>query len=241
MRIPLSCMQCFQETGQPDFTLYPAELQDSGLYRLVCKNRHETFTCVQEQKFEVLFELALNAIVDGYYREAVASFSSSLERFYEFYLRVMCVKRGLDDTKIERAWKAVSKQSERQFGAYAFTYLLENGTVAPILPEHKVAFRNEIIHKGRIPSREEAIAYGEDVLLVISPILGHLKKTDHEHVGKVVLKHITNTRQKIEGTPHVSFMSIATTVSIARGHTEPQQNVVDSLARLSDFRRRAGW
>lgn len=241
MRIPLSCMQCSKETGQPDSTCYPAELQDSGLYRLVCKNRHETFICLQEQKFEVLFELALNAIVDGYYREAVASFSSSLERFYEFYLRVMCVKRGLDDARVERAWKAVSKQSERQFGAYAFTYLLETGTVAPTLPEQKVAFRNEVIHKGRIPLRSEAVTYGENVLQVISPILDHLKKTDHEHVGKVVWTHITNTRQKIEGAPRVAFLSIATTVSVASTHAEPQLNVVDSLARLSKVRRMVGW
>lgn len=240
MRIPLYCMQCSKETGHPS-TCYPAELQDSGLYRLVCKHRHETFICLQEQKFEVLFELALNAIVDGYYREAVASFSSSLERFYEFYLRVMCVKRGLDDATVERAWKAISKQSERQFGAYAFTYLIETGTLAPTLPEQKVAFRNEVIHKGRIPSRDEAVTYGEDVLQVISPILDHLKKTDHEHVGRVVGKHITNTRQKLEGAPRVSFLSIATTVCIAGNPSEPQLNVVDSLARLSVVRRMGGW
>lgn len=234
-------MKCFQDTGRPDFTRYPAELQDGGMYRLVCKNGHETFTCVQEQKFEVLFELALNAIVDGYYREAVASFSSSLERFYEFYLRVMCSKRGLDDATMADAWKAVSRQSERQFGAYAFTYLLENGTVAAVLPEQKVAFRNDVIHKGRIPSRDEAISYGEDVLHVISPILNLLKKNDHEHVGKVVLKHISNTRQKIACTPHISFMSIGTTVSIAQPHSDPQPDVVGSVARLRGFRKMAGW
>lgn len=241
MRITIFCMQCFQERGRPDSTAYPAELQDNGLYQMVCKNGHETFTCVQEQKFEVLFELALNAIVDGYYREAVASFSSSLERFYEFYLQVMCVKRGLDDKTIERAWRAVSKQSERQLGAYAFTYLLENGDVAPILPENRVAFRNDVIHKGKVPSRDEAIVYGESVLQVISPILEHLKKTDEGHVRQVVQKHITNTRQGIEGTPHVAFMSIPTTISITRPHTEPQQNVEVSLTRLRNFRRRTGW
>lgn len=241
MRIPLTCMQCFKEAGRPDSTLYPAELQDTGLYRLDCNHGHENFICVQEQKFEVLFELALNAIVDGYYREAVASFLSSLERFYEFYLRVMFAKRGLDDATAERAWKAVSKQSERQFGAYALTYLLETGTVAPVLPEQKIAFRNDVIHKGRIPSRDEAITFGEDVLRVISPILDHLVKIDSEHVNRVVWRHIESTRQKIEGTPHVSFLSISTTVSIVGSRTHPQPRVADSLARLTSFRRAAGW
>jgi len=241
MRIPLSCMQCFKERGQPDDVLYPAELQDSGLYRLVCRTGHETFTCVQEQKFEVLFELALNAIVDGYYREAVASFSSSLERFYEFYVRVLCVKRGLDEATVASAWKPIAKQSERQFGVYVFTYLLENGSVAAQLPEAQVAFRNEVIHNGKIPSRDEAVKYGQAVLHVIAPILDVLKKDEDEHVGKVVLAHIQRTRQQVDGAPNISFMSIATTVSIARAHTEPQPDVVASITRLSERRHRSGW
>jgi hypothetical protein len=166
-------MQCL---GQPDHFLYPAELQDSGLYQLICRNGHNTFICVQEQKFEVLFELALNAIIDGYYREAIVSFSSCLERFYEFYLRVMCVKSELDKSIVNSAWKIISKQSERQFGAYTFVYLIKNKSHAPILSQENVTFRNDVIHKGKIPSRNEAIKYGEDILQIISPILSELKK-----------------------------------------------------------------
>jgi hypothetical protein len=34
----------------------------------------------------VLFDIGANAVVDGYYREAITSFSASLERFYEYFL-----------------------------------------------------------------------------------------------------------------------------------------------------------
>jgi hypothetical protein len=118
MRIPLYCMQCFQEQGKPDDVFYPAELQDNGLYWLKCRAGHETVTCLQEQKFEVLYDLAANAILDGYYREAVVSFTSALERFYEFYIQVMAIKRNVPEKEFEEAWKRVAAQSERQYGAY---------------------------------------------------------------------------------------------------------------------------
>jgi hypothetical protein len=234
-------MQCVEEHGHADDPVYPAEPQDNGLYRLVCRAGHETVTCVQEQKFEVLFDLALNAVIDGYYREAVASFTSSLERFYEFYIRVLCAKRGLDEATVGGAWKSVANQSERQLGAYLFAYLLENGLVAPQLPKSKVEFRNDVIHKGKIPSRDEALGYGQAVLEMIAPVLAALKKNDGEHVGTVVKQHIFSTHRKIKGQAKVSFMTISTTISAAIARPEHQWNLVDSIARIAERRRRSGW
>jgi hypothetical protein len=54
-------------------------------------------------KFEVLFDLAANAIVDGYYREAIASFAASLERFFEFFVHVACLKQGVEEDVFEKA------------------------------------------------------------------------------------------------------------------------------------------
>ncbi len=241
MRIPLTCMQCFRERGQPDDFVYPAELQDNGLYRMKCRSGHDTVTCVQEQKFEVLFELALNAIVDGYYREAVASFTSALERFYEFYIQVLCVKRGLPEVTFSDAWKKVARQSERQFGAYLFAHVLETASAPPLLTEALITFRNDVIHKGKIPSRDEALRFGQAVLEVVTPILGVLKRDEAIHVGAVVNQHIRRTMQQIEGTPHVSFMSISTTVSIVNAETGKQNTVADSVAHIAARRALAGW
>jgi hypothetical protein len=114
MRIYLTCMKCMSE-GVPPTEFVAAELENSGLYRMVCTNRnHETVTCLQAQKFEVLFELATHAIVDGYYRDAVSSFTSSLERFFEFCVELFCYKHGVNEMDLENAWKHVSSQSERQ-------------------------------------------------------------------------------------------------------------------------------
>lgn len=55
-----------------------------------CSHGHKTTTIVQNPKYEILFDIGANAIVDGYYREAVSSFTSSLERFYEYSIKILC-------------------------------------------------------------------------------------------------------------------------------------------------------
>lgn len=241
MRIPLSCMQCLQEQGKPDDYVYPAELQDNGLYWLKCRVGHETVTCLQEQKFEVLYDLAANAILDGYYREAVVSFTSALERFYEFYIQVILSKQNVPEDQFNEAWKRVAAQSERQYGAYVFLYTAENGMPPPRLSNANVSFRNDVIHKGKIPSKEESLLYGEAVLEVIEPILSAVKEKESKHVGEVVRRHVQRMHEQIKGGARISFMTAPTTISISRAVTEPKTRLHDTLSRLAERRRRAGW
>lgn len=63
------------------------EVRDENHYALTCPKGHRNVVVLQQQKFEVLFEIGAHAIEDGYYREAVSSFTASLERFYEFFVR----------------------------------------------------------------------------------------------------------------------------------------------------------
>jgi hypothetical protein len=119
--------------------------------------------------------------------------------------------------------------------------LLESRALAPPLTETQSGFRNDVIHKGQIRSREEALAHGQAVLDVIAPVLDALKQNDAAHVNTIVQRHVERTRRQIDETPYVSFLSIATTVSIARAHTEPQANVAESVARLRERRALIGW
>lgn len=238
MRIYLSCMQCLKERNKPDDAIYLAELQDSGLYWMRCRAGHETVTCLQEQKFEILYELAANAILDGYYRDAVVSFTSSLERFYEFYIHVMCIKRGVLEERFLEAWDRVAVQSERQLGAYIFIYALENGQRPELLNNKMVTFRNEVIHRGKIPTKQEAIEYGQAVLGLIVPVLSDLKAKDSKYVSVAVHLHVKKTHKQIKGKPDVSFMSVPTIISISRAVTEPQPSLEDALIRLAKRRKR---
>jgi hypothetical protein len=206
-----------------------------------CRSRHETVTCLQEQKFELMFDLGANAIVDGYYREAVSSFTSGLERFYEFYVQVLCEKADVPEEAFDATWRTVAAQSERQLGAFAFLSLIEKKAPPQLLPAAKSKFRNDVIHKGKIPSRQGAVDYGQEVLDLETPVLRELKIQYPEQVGRIVGRHVSATRKQIAGAPHVSFMSIGTTISISRANSEPQPTLQDKLLELERKRRTSRW
>jgi len=166
-----------------DQTQWLEEMVDDGFYKVVCPAGHNNTVVLQVDKFEVLFELALNAIVDGYYRDAVASFTASLERFYEFYVNVGCDIQGVSAPVFEAAWDSVSRQSERQLGAFVFTYVLLHGKPPALMSNRDVEFRNEVTHKGRIPTKERAIEYGRRVFTMIVGLLDELKV---KHSGPVL-------------------------------------------------------
>ena len=72
-----------------------ATIREGGLYTGKCPNGHDLLVTTQTLRHEMLFEIALNAIVDGYRREAISSFSAAVERFFEFAIRVLAKNRKL--------------------------------------------------------------------------------------------------------------------------------------------------
>jgi hypothetical protein len=120
-----SCHKCFDGTSPPP--AFGAELDDDGVVRMECPNGHRSFDIVQANKFELLFDFGVLAFRDGYYREAVTSFNVALERSQEHFVFEI-VGRTPAAAGLEQSWKEVAKQSERQFGAFAFLYLLETNT-----------------------------------------------------------------------------------------------------------------
>src|SRR4030095_14773427 len=100
------------------------QINDDNVYEFTCSKGHKNALIHQEEKFELLFESAVYAITDGYFREAVSSMASSIERLYEFAIKVIAVKNGIDLPLLRNSWKQINNQSERQIGAFIFLYLI---------------------------------------------------------------------------------------------------------------------
>jgi len=80
VKLPIICLTCALQ-GQSDPHGKPTEvveIREDGRYETICPNSHKFIIVLQQLKFEVLFEIGAYAITDGYYREAVSSFTSSL-------------------------------------------------------------------------------------------------------------------------------------------------------------------
>ncbi len=160
-----------------DVPMPVARPSDDGKYEVRCAVGHVSTVSVDNVKFELLFEMGLNALVDGYPREAVSSFTSSLERFYEFYCYVVAASSAISHEQMDSTWKAVGKQSERQLGMFIASALSLTKQCPPLLnPNREVKFRNEVIHGGYIPTIEEAISFGNVVMCQINESLQTLRQ-----------------------------------------------------------------
>lgn len=190
------CFDCAQaDPGGPDPILW-AELLDDGLLWFECERGDSTAAVLQEHKFEVLFEFGAMALVDGYYREAVSSFAAALERFYESYARVVCKGQGADAEQFAQAWKPVAAQSERQLGAFLFTHLLETKQPCKWLEGESVQLRNSVIHKGYLPTRAEALGYGERALSFMIPLLRYLRAKYRTEMESVAIQQVAMVTER---------------------------------------------
>jgi hypothetical protein len=140
---------------------------------------------LQSQKFEILLESGASALLEGYTIEAASSFSAALERFYEFCIRVFCMKDGLDEAEFHATFKQMAHQSERQIGAFLYLYLQNFGKTYRV-KDKIVKFRNRIVHKGYIPTPQEVEIFGADIFDEISSINRLLKASYQDQITKVI-------------------------------------------------------
>lgn len=195
------------------------EIRDDGRYEFKCSFGHQSITLLQQQKFEILFQIGANAIIDGYYREAISSFSSSLERFYEFSLKVFLCRAGTSNELFKKSWKSVQNQSERQLGAFIFLWIIHFKDMPSLLETGKVAFRNDVIHKGKIPSMDEAIAYGDSVLEILNSCILQLQESYPDEISQVIHSYLREIG-KIAQNKEIQFTTAcqSTIVSLSNGN-----------------------
>ncbi|RTZ13561.1 hypothetical protein EJ063_19645 [Vibrio aquaticus] len=233
MKLYLTCMECFSG----DHWSYPAELQDSGLYTLECRHGHKTNISLQNHRYEVLFELGLNAILDGYYREAISSFTSSLERFYEHAINVICIGHDISVEQRDEVWKMVSAQSERQYGAFSYLYLFGCKDIPPKLPRSKIELRNNVVHKGKIATKAQAIAYGEAVMGVVLPVLARLEQQYSDAIQTLVWEHLANIREASDKVSRPVTMNVGSILS----NMENSLTLEEKIGSIQKTRKHYQW
>jgi hypothetical protein len=192
---------------------------------------------VQEAKYEILFEIGVNAIADDYYREAVASFASALERFYEFAIGALLHAANVSRDEVRITWKQISSSSERQLGAFTLLWLRHFGKSPELLSTKHVSFRNDVVHKGRIPERAEAIDFGDSVLAIILPKLSQLRQEIPESVNQMVFYSLQERRISSDSSQLVGSMTIPTIFRITQSEPDVKHSVATHLELVLKQRR----
>ncbi len=233
MRLPIVCPQCMKDDVGSAHPFTTMEWQDEGRYEIACPKGHTAVTILQEQKFELLFDIGAYALIDGYYREAVSSFTSSLERFYEFFITAAFLEKGIDAALFSKTWKLISNQSERQLGAFILVYLAELHKTPMLLSQKSIEFRNAVVHKGTIPSRERAIEYGQEILDQVRPAFRQAKERCPKGVRAAIFQHMMQSRRtpgEVSGT-----MTTPTIISLSRDDKSYNERTLDDA--LKELRR----
>lgn len=240
------CMECQKELGHPSFEPIVTDYFEEALAFIECSRGHKSAVLLQSQKFEILLESAANALIEGYTLEAASSLSSAYERFFEFAINVFCKKSKVPKESIDKTYKQVSTQSERQIGAFLFLHLLIFGkhyTLNKKIPE----LRNRFIHQGHIPTPEEVIKFGELIYQEILAITNLLNSNLSSELQQVIMDTVQVRNGKIPNevpratTTGTMFFSLAsadrkeTFQEALSSYTESREKLFGSVPYLRLF------
>lgn len=213
MRINISCPQCAQAAG--GFAVFHVEtIREDGLYTGKCPKGHDLLVATQTLRHEMLFEIALNAIVDGYRREAISSFAASVERFFEFALRVLARNRHVAPNIFDDAWKMISGLSERQYGAFVLLYVVTFGERPSILSRPMVELRNNVIHNGVLPNRQDVLKFGSAAYEVIQTGIRKLRTACKVDVDAILSEHVGEIAKKMGSVYPRTFQVTPTALNV---------------------------
>ncbi|WP_214691591.1 MULTISPECIES: hypothetical protein [unclassified Exiguobacterium] len=161
------------------------DVQDKRGFIFECKEGHVSVGAVSIETYELLYDRAIFAYDDAYYRETVANLAASIERFHEHCVNLMLYIGEIEQEYVHSLWKRVSKQSERQYGAFLFLYLNLFKLPPPEMKKINnklewLSFRNNVIHSGYFPSKEEA----EKSIEITSQYIKEIREKFMSEIGK---------------------------------------------------------
>lgn len=242
MRLEISCSKCSEQIAPGELGVVYSDMYsvcDNGIYEFECPQGHRTTTVLRTPKHEVLYSIGANAYLDGYFRDAIASFASALERYYEFALRVISRHKKIDPETFIKTWGFISSQSERQYGAFITVWMMETGESYTPLSNNKITDwskkRNGVIHKGVIPTPVQSLEYGQYVMDVIAPI------------EKVLIANYAAAHKdecfalfRDEGTKRATPITALSIFSVLDAALKNDKKLDSSIARLKEIRMRNG-
>jgi hypothetical protein len=233
------CQKCAAPAGGRKATFMPGEVLDDGTIDIACPAGHHTVVALHLPKFDILFEGAGVALLDEYYRESVMGVAAAIERFFEFYIRVVCRKLGLPEAQLKASWKLVSNSSERQLGTFVFVHALHTRK-APDLKAYEKwkEMRNKTAHNGYLPTKAEARGYAGWAFGFLCELMIALRASaPSDFDGEILdaVRQVSTTRKVIGASGYMTMLSTTAPLS----WTRDRRTFESALEYLS--RCRAAW
>ncbi|EEA02781.1 conserved hypothetical protein [Burkholderia sp. H160] len=235
--VPIICLECDADGSSVGNSVLSSVLLDlrpagDGRYRSECSRGHQQIVALRQQKFEILFELAAYAIRDGHYRQSVSSCTASLEAFHEFFLRAMAYQNGIKKERFDAAWKLLGISPQNRQEAYLLNY--RNCCARPpvLLSPQQTAWKDSVMKKGKMPTREECVTFGQAVLHVLQTAMRDARDAFPNGVKQAMQEHATAAEQHTSRSE--APWSIRTIVNLAmEGDEHSYATLEAALASMS--------
>jgi hypothetical protein len=245
VRIIAPCAKCFED--EPDqANVNPANKFASILYRedncyqFTCPKGHMNEYSLQNQKYEQLADVGLNAIFDDYYRESVSAFTSSMERFHEFSLRAIMLRASKQGDLLKSCWKEV-KTTERQLGAFVFLWGYFFGECPKVTSDKDAKFRNNVIHNGYFPTRDEALAYGNIIVTILRSQVVKIHNKFSEEIRIITDENRKHLVQPLIGQSPIVALMNHTILNVMEGDDASDENYIEKhLVGIANVRKHMG-
>ncbi len=249
MKLVVNCPVCLLENKIPSYDFKLFHVREDGLYKSTCTQGHEFLTNAQLLKYEVMIDCAFLALRDGYIREATANLAAALERFYEFYIRLVCMKYKIEDNVFNKSWSQMSSSSERQHGAFIAMHMINGSNFAMSAIEnskpeiHNTSanntknwkeFRNSVIHKGYIPTYNEAYSYAELVFIYLKRFHVFLKEYQLDDFNNARTYYLSKEINNVDNLP-VSNLGIASILLMSDDYEFTLENVLIKFYEYHDY------
>src|SRR5687767_12049934 len=115
MKLTTTCGICAHIDQMPREGAVDGELSDRLTIVAECAQGHKVEVAISNPRFEVFFDIGCRVLDDGYFFEAVATFTASIEQLYLFFTRVFMISQDKETLAYGEATRKALKQSERRF------------------------------------------------------------------------------------------------------------------------------
>lgn len=168
MKITYLCNKCRLEERQDDFTSIEIDEDFFTGKEIVCKNGHKTFVISETPRFPYLIQDGIEAYNSGFYIESFHALYSGFEAYKKEFTAAYFFKEFNDVKKTKEVLKKIDR-SERLEGAFLVAFTELSGGKSPLsLSRTSIELRNNIVHKGMIPSSTDCENIGNSIFKIIA-------------------------------------------------------------------------
>ena len=171
MNFYYSCPQCFQDDGHPLKSFFDSYISDDDISEHICPRGHKFLIMSRNDKYRILFDIAVMQLQDGYYNNSILNSYTALEEFMKSFIKFSLYVSGSSVECILNVCKLI-KRSENKKGAFILNFFQEFSEMIDTKKLEKFSsIRNSIIHDGEFVNHDKAYEYCEEMYVFISDIL----------------------------------------------------------------------